>query len=280
MSHDDAKIYDQGYRPFEGELASPRSRFLTIAANELRQAWKSKWFRRIAWASFGPLIVFAVLVVVTSRFAALGGQMMEDVWIPFWGIQMFFSMLMVFFIGCGAVGEDLRTGALVVYFSRPVSFMQYLVGKWLAVSVGVLWVTLLPGAVLAVFRWLAEPDATLVDFLLWLCALVTVSLLLALCMGWVVLAVSALSGRARAAGIVWVILFFVSLGGAEGLSNATGIYELNAVGFGQASEQLAGILFCRDGSPAEVFWLVVGQLGWAVVGLTVVLFRLRRWVRV
>jgi ABC-2 type transport system permease protein len=279
VSHDDAKIYDQGYRPFEGELASPRSRFLTITANELRQAWKSKWFKRIAWASFGPLIVFAVLVVVASRFAALGGQM-QDVWIPFWGIQMFFAMLVVFFIGRGAVGEDLRTGALVVYFSRPVSFMQYLAGKWLAVSAGVLGVTLLPGVVLAVFRWLAEPDATLVDFLLWLGALVTVSLLLALCMGWVVLAVSSLAGRARAAGIVWVILFFVSFGVAEGLSNATGIYELNAVGFGQASEQLAGILFRREGSLAEVFWLVVGQLGWAVLGLLVVLFRLRRWVRV
>ena len=205
---------------------------------------------------------------------------MEDVGFPFWGILMFFALLLVFFSGRGAVGEDLRTSALVVYFSRPVSFMQYLAGKWLAVSVGVLGVTLLPGVVLAVFRWLAEPDATALDFLLWLGALLLLSGLLALCMGWVVLAISALAGRARAAGIVWVILFFVSLGVAEGLSNATGIYQLNAVGFGQASEQLAGILFRRDGSLAEVFWFVVGQLGWAVLGLVVVLFRLRRWVRV
>lgn len=279
MSHDDARIYDQGYRPWKGELASPRSRFLTITANELRQAWKSKWFKRIAWLSFGPLVVFAVLVVVASHFAALGGQM-QDVWIPFWGIQMFFAMLMVFFIGRGAVGEDLRTGALVVYFSRPVSFMQYLAGKWTAICVGVLGVTLLPGVVLAIFRWLAEPDAGVLDFLGWLGSLLLLSGLLALCMGWVVLAVSALSGRARAAGIVWVILFFVSFGIGEGLYNATGIYELNAVGFGQASEQLAGRLFGGDASLADVFWLSVGQLGWAGAGLLVVLFRLRRWVRV
>ena len=279
MSHDDAKIYDQGYRPFNGELASPRSRFLIIAGNSLRQAWKSKWFKRIVWLSFSPLVVFAVLVVVAARFEALGGQM-EDVWIPFWGIQTFFSMLMVFFIGRGAVGEDLRTGALTVYFSRPVSFMQYLGGKWLAVSVGVLGVTLLPGIVLAVFRWLAEPDAGVLDFLMWLGSLVLLSGLLALCMGWVILAVSALAGRARAAGIVWVILFFVSFGIGEGLANATGIYELHATGFGGANEQLAAVLFSGDASLTDVFWFVAGQLGWALVGLTAVLLRLRRWVRV
>jgi ABC-2 type transport system permease protein len=279
VSHDDAKIYDQSYRPWKGELASPRSRFLIIAANELRQAWKDKWFKRIVWFSFGPLIVFAVLTVVAARFAALGGQM-PDVWIPFWDVQMFFSMLMAFFIGRGAVGEDLRSGALVVYFSRPVSFIQYLTGKWMAIAAGVLGVTLLPGLVLAVFRWLAEPDATAVDFLRWMGALLALSLLLALCMGWMVLAISALAGRARAAGIVWVILFFVSFGVAEGLSNATGIYELNATGFSQASKHLAGTLFGGDGSFARVFWFTAGQLGWALLGLAAVLFRLRRWVRV
>jgi hypothetical protein len=279
VSHDDAKIYDQGYRPFKGELASVRSRFLIIAANELRQAWKSKWFKRIAWFSFGPLIVFAVLVVVAARFEGLGGQM-EDIWMPFWGIQMFFAMLMVFFIGRGAVGEDLRTGALTVYFSRPVSFMQYLGGKWVAIGAGVLGVTLLPGIVLAIFRWLAEPDAGVLDFLMWLGSFVLLSGLLALCTGWVVLAISALSGRARTAGIVWVILFFVSFGIGEGLAEATGIYELNAVGFGQASEQLGRTLFEGGGTFFEAFWFCVGQLGWALAGLVVVLIKLRRWVRV
>ena len=279
MTHDDAKIYDQGYQPFKGELASPRSRFLIIAGNTLRQAWKSKWFKRIVWLSFGPLLVFAVLVVVASRFEALGGQM-EDVWIPFWGIQTFFSMLIVFFIGRGTVGEDLRTGALTVYFSRPVSFMQYLGGKWLAVAVGVLGVTLLPGVVLAIFRWLAEPDSRLLDFLMWLGSLVLLPGLMALCMGAVILAISALSGRSRAAGIVWVILFFVSFGIGEGLYNATGIYELNAAGFGAASEQLASVLFSGDAELTDVFWFSVGQLGWAFVALVAVLLRLRRWVRV
>ena len=279
MSHDDAKIYDQAYRPFKGELASPRSRFVIIAGNTLRQAWKSKWFKRIVWLSFGPLMVFAVLVVVAARFQALGGQL-PNVWISFWGIQTFFSMLIVFFIGRGAVGEDLRTGALTMYFSRPVSFMQYLGGKWLAVAVGVLGVTLLPGIVLAVFRWLAEPDAGVLDFLMWLGSLVLLSGLMALCMGAVILAVSALSGRARAAGIIWVILFFVSFGIGEGLYNATGIYELNAVGFGKASEELAAVLFSGDVSLTDVFWFSLGQLGWALAALVAVLLRLRRWVRV
>jgi hypothetical protein len=279
VSHDDAKIYDQAYRPFKGELASPRSRFLIIAGNTLRQAWKSKWFKRIIWLSFGPLVVFSVLVVVASRFSALAGRPF-DVWIPFWGFQTFFSMLVVFFIGRGAVGEDLRTGAMTVYFSRPVSFMQYLGGKWLAVSVVAVSLKKLPGIVLSIFRWLAEPNAGLLDFLGWLGSLVLLSGLLALSMGWVILAVSALSGRARTAGIVWVILFFVSFGIGEGLYNATGIYELNAVGFGAANEQLAAVLFGGYAELTDVFWFSVGQVGWALIALVAVLLRLRRWVRV
>ncbi len=94
-THDDARIYDQGYRPFEGQLASPRSRFLVIAMNELRLAWKEKWFKRLLWVSFIPLIVFAVLVVIQARFSMLLDKELADIWQSFWGIQLFFSMLMV-----------------------------------------------------------------------------------------------------------------------------------------------------------------------------------------
>jgi len=277
-SHDDARIYDQGYRPFDGSLASVRSRFWVISIHELRLAWKDKWFRRIVLGSFMPLVVFAVLTVIKARFSMMLDADLE-IWRPFWGIQLFFAMLMVYFTGRNAVGEDLRSGALTVYFSRPVSFSQYLLGKWLAIAVAVLSVTLLPGFVLAVFTWLADPYVGALKMAAWTGGLALAAVCLCLATGWVMLAISSLTGRGRAAGIVWLILFFVSVPLAEGLARGAGFGELQALAFPRASELLTGYLLEGRGSLAGAAWMLLGQLLWAAAGATVVLFRLRRWVR-
>lgn len=273
---DDARVYDQGYRPYRGALASPRSRFAVITANQFRQAWKDKWFKRLLWMSFIPLVVFCVLVVVRARFRGLGGGI-QDVWVSFWNVQMFFSMLMVFFVGRNAVGEDLRTGALVLYFSRPVSFVQYLAGKWLAIALGVVGVTLLPGLVLAVFKWLAEPDTGVVQFLGWVGSLFVLTVLVCLALGAVMLAVSSVTQRGRAAGIIWIVMFFVLGGVAQGVAQAAGVDALEAISYTQASVRLAGYLFEQGRSGLDALWFAAGQLAWIATGLAVVLLRLRRW---
>jgi ABC-2 type transport system permease protein len=280
-SHDDARIYDQGYRPFDGTLASPRSRFWVIAVHELRLAWKEKWFRRLLWVSYFPLMGFGVYVLLLARFEGLVSEMsnMGDVWQSFWGMQMFFSMLVVYFVGRRAVGEDLRTGALTVYFSRPVSFAQYLTGKWLAIAVGVAGVSLLPALLLSVFRWLAEPATGAVTFAGWVGSFLILSILMCLTMGWIMLAVSSLTQRGRAAGIVWIILFFVTAGVAEGVARGTGYFQLEALGFSKGNMSLAAYLLEGKGTLLDAAWMLLGQLAWILVAVVVVMFRLRKWVK-
>ncbi len=270
-----ARIHDQGYRPFDGRLASVRTRFAAIAVNELRQAWKSKWVRRVEWASFFPLGVLAVLMLVRTRMETVLGP--SRIWLHFWNTQLFFVMLAVYFAGRRAVGEDLRTGALTVYFSRAVDFRQYLLGKWLAVAIAVCVVVLGPGLLLALFGLLADSGTGVEDFLSWLVALLALTGLLCLSGGWVVLAVSSLAGRGRAAGIVWVLLFFLSSAAGAGLAEATGVEGLRALGFVESSLKLAEVLFGHEPAGFNTVWFVLGHLGWAVAGAAVVLFRLRRW---
>jgi len=275
MSSPDAQIYDQGYRPFEGVLASPRTRFVVIAFNELRLAWKNKWFKRWIMGSFVPLIVFAVLVVVRSRFSFAIPNVMSK----FWETQIFFAVGIVYFTGRNAVGEDLRTGALTVYFSRPVSFVQYLTGKWMAIAVGVLFVTLVPGLLLVIFRYLVESNVGSLDLLTWLGGLLGLCALLCITLGGVMLAVSAVTNRGRTAGIVWVVIYLGLIGVAEGLANATHYSELNAISFSRASLRLSEYLLDGNRSLTEALWYILGQLAWIVLSFSVVLLRLRRWVK-
>ncbi len=281
--HDPARICDQGYRPFQGEPGSWKQGFWVITRNELRRAWQEKWFRRLLVVSFAPVLVFAVMAIVRARLGALvppTSQRIEDLWTGFYRTQHFFSLIVVYFVGQHAVGEDLRTGALLVYFARPLSFGQYLLGKWLAIACGILGVTLVPGLVLALIRWLAEPEAGLLILISWIGALVLSTALLSLTFGAVMLAISSLFQRGRAAGIAWVIAVVSLSSVSEGLSRASAMPELAALSFSQANQQLAGFLLQGKGSGAEASISAAAQLAWSALGFGVVVLRLRRWWRV
>ena len=230
-----ARIHDQGYRPFDGPLLSVRTRFAAIAANELRQAWKSRWVRRLIWAAFFPLGVFSVLVFVSARMESILGPI--RVWPHFWRVQLFFGMLAIFFVGRRAVGEDLRSGAMALYFSRAVDFRQYLLGKWLAVAAAVGLVVLAPGIVLALFRVAIDPAAGALDGLAWIGALAVLAAALSVSGGMAVLALSSVAGRGRSAGIAWVLTYFLSSAAGLALASATGVDALTAVAGPDAEEQ-------------------------------------------
>ena len=92
------------------------------------------------------------------------------------------------------------------------------------------------------------------------------------------LAASALTKRARAAGIVWVLVYVLAAAVASGLADGTGMPELAGLSFSAASTGLARILFEGTGSLGRGLWLLAGQLCWAALALAAVLVRLRRFV--
>jgi ABC-type transport system involved in multi-copper enzyme maturation permease subunit len=254
-----AQIYDQGYKPWNGQLGSIHTRFLVIAFNQLRLAWREKWFRRLILGSMIPLVVFCVLVVFRNLLPSRASGLV-DIWANFWAIQVFFSVLMVYFVGRRAVGEELRTGAMVVYFSRPVNFVQYLFGKWLAIFIGVVSVTFLPGFVLAIFRLLAEPAIDMIDFFRWLAILLGLVILLGLCLGMVMLALSSLTKRGRTAGILWIVLYFIGGAVASGLNQGFDQTAYYAVSFTEASIHLAKGLFGAKYQMIDMGYFILGQL--------------------
>jgi len=273
----EARIYDQGYRPWTGPRGAVGTRFWIVAWHELAQAWKNKWFRRVVWASFFPLGVFSVLLIVTSRLGGVVQLGPADTWVQFWGVQQLFAMLVVYHLGRNAIAEDLRTGALAVYFSRPVSFAQYLGGKWLAVALGVAGVTLAPGLVLAVFQALVGEQTGPLVFLRAALSLVVLTALLAAVEGAVVLAISSLAPRGRVAGIVWVLVFFLSAGLGAGLAEASGVEALGALGFPDAHARLAERLFGLRDLDVAALWALGSHGLWTLGALGIVLLRLRRW---
>jgi len=188
-------LHDVGYRAWEG-VPRPGSAAGVIAATGIRLAWKSRWLRRVVLFAWSPAIMFAGGFfafeqaveggsVAAGREAArrldafgmigklvatsLGGEL-ED---PDQARRIVWSRLLLAFmrapqavllavvVGLVAprlIAGDLRARAWLVYFTRPVSRADYILGKFGVLAAIVLVITLLPAVALWLVGVLVSPS--------------------------------------------------------------------------------------------------------------------------
>jgi ABC-2 type transport system permease protein len=117
------------------------------------------------------------------------------------------------------VANDLRTGAILVYLSRPLTRRDYVVGKLSVLLAINLFVTLVPGLLLYGVAMALAPAQFLKLELAWLGPAVALqALVLSLSLSLPALAVSSLSRSARVAGLA----FFGLLMGLEMIQSIVG----------------------------------------------------------
>jgi len=177
-----ATTHTEVYRRYTGTLRPPRWSFLPLAANGIRVALKSRW----------PLLLYAPATIATVIFAfvvyakfsleqgvtpsALGGGDAPNPGVAMVGSMAsrmievrdtilgatfalgFFSVLLVAWYGAGLVCEDRRLGAHLLYFSRPLSLANYVIGKLFVVGAFVLASVLVPGLVICTVAVFSSPD--------------------------------------------------------------------------------------------------------------------------
>jgi ABC-2 type transport system permease protein len=116
--------------------------------------------------------------------------------------QVGFTILLSIFGASGLVANDLRTGAILAYLSRPLTRRDYVVGKLLVPMALTLAVTLVPGLLLYLSGLTLAPETYLKWELAWIGpAIVAQSLATSLVVSLLTLAISALSRSARVAGL-------------------------------------------------------------------------------
>jgi hypothetical protein len=188
-------LHDVGYRGWHG---SPRSGGPAgvIASTGIRLAWKSRWLRRVILFAWSPALVFAggffafeqavdEGALAAGRAAAgrldglgmlgsllaesLGGsldnpeQARRTVWsrllLAFMRAPQ--AVLLAVVVGLVAprlIAGDLRAKAWLVYFTRPVSRSDYILGKVGVLAAIVSLVTLLPALTLWAIGVLVSPS--------------------------------------------------------------------------------------------------------------------------
>jgi ABC-2 type transport system permease protein len=204
-------IYDQGYRRYEARSPLHQIRFWPITREALRLILAKRAFLGLLAVSFVPFVVRVIQIYVVTRFPEAGRVLPIDgrLYGDFLNQQIGFTILLSIFGASGLVANDLRTGAILVYLSRPLTRRDYIAGKLLVPLSLNLAVTLVPGLLLYLVGLALAPEQYLKWDLVWIApAVVLHALAVSLVVSLVVLAISSLSRSARVAGLGFVGLVF------------------------------------------------------------------------
>lgn len=197
-------IYDQGYRRYEARAPLRKARFWPITREALRLVLLRRWFLALMAAAFIPFVVRVVQIYIVTAYPEVGRALPVDgrLFGDFLNQQIGFTILLSIFGASGLVANDLRTGAILAYLSRPLTRRDYVVGKLLVPLSLCLGVTFLPGLLLYGTGLSLAPELYLKWELAWIGpAIVAHSLAISLVVSLLTLAISALSRSARVAGI-------------------------------------------------------------------------------
>jgi ABC-2 type transport system permease protein len=227
-------IFDQGYQHWKGTLSGRGWRWLAITKQGLRGqlgGWRVRILLLLAWVPALALVcvvslwglfeqgsegVLALLKpVIPPTIAADPHLYRQAIWTisysMFFKFEVFFIMLLVVMVGPNLISRDLRFNALPLYFSRPLTRLDYFLGKLGVVAILVAAVAVVPALAAYVLGVCFSLDFTVIRDT-WRLPLASglYGLLITVSAGMLMLAFSSLSRRSLYVGIAWVGLWLIS----------------------------------------------------------------------
>ena len=166
------RIRPKGYHHWKGQL-SRRGTWRVVLGNGLRLGLQQKFTRLMLFSGLSLAALAGLLFYILALFEAepvnlsLGGldflfrflgiygavhlsptQMSLPIWtlvfVRLCQLQLLWVVIVLAKLGSDLIAGDLRTNALPIYFSKPITISTYLLGKWLVGLVFALVVTLGP----------------------------------------------------------------------------------------------------------------------------------------
>lgn len=162
-------VYRRNYKAYAGVLTPTRSRWLVLFRYSRRNLFRSK----LQTALFVACFFFPFLCLLTiylsqnlsflERLGGVGPRLTIDnkFFFYFMNVQGVLAFLLTAFLGPGLISGDLANGALPLYFCRPFSRAEYVLGKSSVLAILLSEITWIPGSVLFLVQGsLAGPSWT------------------------------------------------------------------------------------------------------------------------
>jgi ABC-2 type transport system permease protein len=269
-------IHDQGYRHYEGTRAPHGGAWWIIARSHMATLLMYRWFQILLLVSFAPFVVRAVQIY----FASTNPQVAEilatspDTFRDFLSQQRL-SVFLVVIMQSGLIADDRRTNALQLYLSKPLTRVEYVLGKLVPPVAFVLGVTLLPALLLLILQVVFSGSLTFLRANLFLLPAITLfSLAQALLSACAILALSSLSKSRRFVAVMYAGIIFFTAAMYQVLRGITASRTWAVISPGEMLDVIANAIFRGRGEPAVPVYVAVIVL-LVIVGVAMVILERR-----
>jgi ABC-2 type transport system permease protein len=153
-------VYRRNYKPYSGRLTPAWSRCLVLFRYSRRNLFRSKFLTGLFVVCF-----FYPLTCLLMIYLAHSASFLQQIGVPtgilsidnkfffhFISVQGGFAFLLTAFAGPGLISPDLANGALPLYFCRPFSRAEYVLGKSSVLAILLSQVTWVPGLILFIMQ--------------------------------------------------------------------------------------------------------------------------------
>ena len=289
-----ARIYDLGYRRYEGERRGVGWAPLTVWRHTvqrvlgLRRPFRHKILPGVAlFIAFVPALVY---VGIAALFPVdLIGEDILPSYAAYYGVIVMALVLFSSFVAPEALCTDRRTGMLDLYLAGPIDRNRYLAAKWAAVLGVLLLMTMAPQLFMLASYTTEGAGPPLREVPRLLLEIVLAGGAIALFYTSVALGVSSLTTRRAAAAVAIVLLLILPNLVIGALVQEAGAPDALAVLQPGVAEELAWRIFGDSHSAEEIAntpamrlstpLVAAGVAGWILVGAVVCWFRYRRLER-
>ena len=200
-------VYRNSYKPYSGPLTPAWSRWLVLFRYSRRNLFQSKFQTGffVACFFFPVLSLFTIYLVHSASFLAQVGipsrliSIDNKFFFYFVNVQGALAFLLTAFAGPGLISPDLANGALPLYFCRPFSRAEYVLGKSSVLAILLSQITWIPGLILFAVQgsfagprwtwdhlWIA--DSLIVSSLIWITILSLFAMALSAWVKWRIVA--------------------------------------------------------------------------------------------
>lgn len=265
-------IHDQSYQHWDGSLKSHTFRWWVIAKEGLKIILKRKIFIIFVMAPpfmylvfKGGMIyldtIFPILSINEKFFNDFFSSMIPVPW------TFFFITLICVFGGSGLIANDLRNNVLQLYLSKPLTRIDYIIGKLAIIMLLLGFVTVFPGVVLFIESVLLSDNLDFLKEKQWILgSILSYSLLLTLIPGLVILMLSSLTKSNRYAAIGFAVISLFTPVIYQILKNIFHTDKIAPISFWANFQQLGNVLFgLRPRHPLHWIWSLLIIL--VIIGL-------------
>lgn len=276
-------IHDQGYRRYGGRREAHGRTWWVITRAGIIERLRERKFLGLLLIAWLPFLVRTVQLYIAANYQQTAQFLgpTPGLFREFLQQQGIFVFFITMYVGAGLIANDRRANALQIYLSKPLTRVDYVVGKLATLLIFLIAVTWVPGILLLLMQMMFAGNLTFLKANLFLFPAITAYAAVAVTMAaFSMLALSSLSRSRRFVAVMYAGLIFFTAAMYQALRGITSSRAWAVISPGDVLNVFADVIFRNQNTPPIPFPVALLVVALLLGGSVLVLERRVRGVEV